>query len=169
VPLAGYLAASLAVVGAGLLVGAWLGRARPLIALGSVLALALPVAQAVETWEPAEYALSEFAWTPQSLAEIEDDYTLMLGGGVLDLREVDFTGQEAAVAVHVSFGDVQIIVPDGVAVEATVNARFGSATVFGTSVDGVTDDVVRVAGTEPGSGTLLLDLQVRFANLDVYR
>src|SRR5262245_8026116 len=62
VPTAGYFAAALATVGAGLLVGAWIGRARGLIALGIILALALASITAVEpmrrwhggvtTWAP---------------------------------------------------------------------------------------------------------------------
>jgi phage shock protein PspC (stress-responsive transcriptional regulator) len=171
IPVAGYLATGLAVVGGGLLVGAWLGRARGMIALGCVLALALPVADAVDAWEPPEYVADEFAWTPASTAEIEDEYAMAFGSGRLDLRQADFTGQDVTVAVDLSFGDMEVMVPADVAVAGTVRAQFGDATVFGDDYSGAANrQTIQYAGSgDPEAGTLHLDLNVRFGSLEVRR
>jgi hypothetical protein len=170
VPVAGYLATGLAVVGGGLLVGAWLGRARGMIALGCVLALALPAAHAVDSWEPPEYVGSEFEWTPTSRAELEDEYALSFGSGRLDLRQVDLAGQEVTVVVELTFGDFELTVPEDVAVDGTLTAQFGDATVLGTDYSGVNRQTIQDAGSgDPEAGTLHLDLSVRFGSLEVRR
>jgi phage shock protein PspC (stress-responsive transcriptional regulator) len=169
VPAAGYIAAALAVVGAGLVAGAWLGRARGLIALGLVLALALPVAHAAGTWEQPDH-VGDITWVPQSRADLDDEYAVMFGAGMLDLRQVDLAGEDVTITVIVTFGDVKVIVPPDVPVEATVDTRLGNATVFGTSAAGVTSGLIEDGGAgDPDAGTLRLELQSRFANLEVHR
>jgi hypothetical protein len=170
VPAAGFVAAGLAIVGVGLLVGAWRGRARGLIALGIIFALALPAAHALDTWDPPEYTGDEFAWTPQSRGELEDEYSIMFGTGRLDLREVDLSGEEVDVTVRITFGDVQIILPEDPAVEVTVDTQFADATVFGETSEGVTSDTFQDPGSrDPTDGTLRLDLHVTFAGMEVHR
>jgi phage shock protein PspC (stress-responsive transcriptional regulator) len=168
VPVSGYLAGGLTVIGAGLVVGAWLGRARPLIALGTVLALALPAAHAMEVWDRPQYVADDFHWRPASTAEIEDEYSLMFGEGELDLRQVDFTGQDVEIMLEVTFGQLRVVVPADVAVEASTYNRFSSTTVFGESSDGITQDTFRDPGSgDPADGLLRLDLRNRFGNLEV--
>lgn len=170
VPVSGYLAGGLAVIGAGLVVGAWLGRARPLIALGAVLALALPAAHAVEVWDRPQYIADDFHWQPASTTELDAEYSMMFGDGELDLRRIDFAGQEVEVTVAVTFGDMRVLVPPDVAVEASSYSRFSSTTVFGSSSDGVTQDSFQDPGSgDPADGLLRLDLQNRFGNLEVER
>jgi phage shock protein PspC (stress-responsive transcriptional regulator) len=170
VPAAGYVAAALAVVGGGLLAGAWLGPARGLIAFGVVLALALPVVQAVETWEHPD-GVGDLTWVPQSRAEVDDRYEVLFGAGLLDLRQVDVPAEDLEITVEVSFGDIRIIVPEDVPVEATVQTRFGSATVFDTTSAGVTrESVIEDGGTgDPDEGVLRLNLRASFANMEVHR
>lgn len=169
VPAAGYLAGALAVVGAGLLTGAWLGRARSLIALGLVLVLALPVVHVAETVDPPEN-MGDLTWTPQSLADVEEEYALTFGSGLVDLRQVDFSGREVAVTIRIMFGDMRVAVPEEVAVEATVHNQLGDTTVFGRSHDEISGGVVRDQGSgDPADGTLALDLHVRLGSLEVHR
>src|SRR5690554_2500644 len=91
VPLAGYVAAALAVVGAGLVAGAWLGGARSLIVPGLVLALVLPVAHAFDTYR-ADHVGTQVTWTPTDVTDLADRYEVRFGDGLLDLRQVDFAG-----------------------------------------------------------------------------
>lgn len=169
-PAAAYVAAALAVVGGGLLVGAWVGRARILIALGAVLALALPVAHGLDTWDQPENMGGTFAWTPQNQAELEDEYEVTFGSGVLDLRQLDLSDQEVDVTVRSSFSDMRVLVPDDVAVEATVDSRFGEARVLGQRSEGLGRKTVTDPGSgDPADGTLRLDLHVRFGELEVRR
>lgn len=169
IPVAGYLAAALAVVGGGLLVGAWLGRARRLIVLGLVLALAVPVAHGIESVDP-QGDVGDLTWTPRSPAEVADEYALRFGSGFLDLRNVDLAGQRTEITVRITFGEMEVVVPPDVAVEATVHSQFGDAQVFGQSRDGITDGVVHDPGSgDPADGLLLLDLHVRLGDLEVRR
>jgi phage shock protein PspC (stress-responsive transcriptional regulator) len=170
VPVAGYVAAALAVVGGGLLAGAWLGPARGLIALGVVLALALPAVQAVETWEQPDQ-VGDITWVPQTRAEVDERYDVLFGAGLLDLRQVDLSTDDVEITVDVTFGDLRIIVPEDVPVEATVQTRFGNATVFHTTSAGVTrESVIEDGGTgDPDEAVLRLNLRVSFANMEVHR
>jgi hypothetical protein len=169
VPATGYLAAALAVVGAGLLTGAWLGRARPLIALGVVLALALPVVHAMEAVDPPEN-VGDLTWVPQDRTELADEYALTFGSGVVDLRGVDFSGHRTELTIRIMFGEMRVALPDDVAVEATVRSPFGGATVFGESRDWASGETVTDPGSgDPADGTLLLDLHVQFGQLEVHR
>lgn len=169
IPAAGYLAAALAVIGAGLVTGAWLGRARPLIALGVVLALALPAVHALGSWDAPEN-VGDLTWIPQDQAELADEYALSFGSGTLDLRQVDFAGREREITVRISFGEMEVRLPPDVAVEATVRSQLGGATVLGHSRDGVSEGTVHDPGSgDPADGTLRLDLHVSFGDMDVHR
>lgn len=169
VPTPGYVSAALAVVGVGVLAGAWLGGGRPLIAVGVVLALALPLAHALDTWEPTA-GTGDVTWAPTSVAEVEDEYEVRFGSGLLDLRGVDLSGEEITINARASFGELRIIVPEDVAVEAVVETRLGGATVLGTASDGFTRETIRDPGSgAPDAGLLRLNLDVRLGGLEVLR
>ena len=74
------LAVALLVVGGGLLVGAWVGRARWLIAVGLLLALALGASAAARS-AGLDDGVGERTWTPRGDAS----YRLGAGEAVLDL------------------------------------------------------------------------------------
>jgi phage shock protein PspC (stress-responsive transcriptional regulator) len=172
VPPAGYVAAALATVGAGLVIGAWVGRARPLIALGLVLGLALPVLGAFDSWDRRHTVGADVTWQPATLAELRDEYALSFGEGTLDLRDLDFTGREETVEVRVVAGEIRVLLPPEVDVAAEVSVNAGDATVLGVNRGGVSTatDVVTDAGSDgPGGGILNLDVHVNFGNLVVTR
>jgi phage shock protein PspC (stress-responsive transcriptional regulator) len=169
VPAPGYLAAALAVVGVGLLIGAWLGGARSLIAFGVVLALALPAAQALDTWEVPEPA-GDRSWAPTAVADLQDDYAVTFGAGVLDLRGMDLAGQEVTVSARVIFGELRILVPEDVAVEADVTTSFAAAAVLGSDSEGFARETFRdPGGGDPGEGLLRLRVNASFADMEVHR
>jgi phage shock protein PspC (stress-responsive transcriptional regulator) len=170
VPVAGYLAAALAVVGAGLVTGAWVGRARPLIGLGVVLALGLPVAHAAGTWDRDQPVATNITWTPTSVADLDGRYQLTFGEGLLDLRQVDFAGQDVEISVEVTGGDIKVLVPPEVDVTANAAVFGGNATLFGQQAGGFVERTVTDpggAGTE--AGTLVINVRVRFGDIEVHR
>lgn len=172
IPAPGYVAAALTATGAGLLVGAWVGRARPLIALGLVLTLALPVAHAVEAWDPPRQpTATNITWQPTTVEQIDDRYAVSYGEGVLDLREVDFNGERVEVAVSVYAGEIRVLVPPEVTVDARTDVVVGAASVPGREAGGlVTNESLSLpAATEPAAGELSLELQVRFGSIKVMR
>lgn len=172
VPASGYVAAALAAVGAGLVVGAWLGRGRLLIAIGLVLVLALPAVHVASIWEgPRQPTATSITWVPDNVDDIGQRYAVSYGEGVLDLREVDFAGRRVELDVSVQGGEIRVLVPPEVSVTVQTDVIAGSVAVPGREAGGlVTDEPLRVPATvEPADGELVLDLRVRFGSIKVMR
>jgi phage shock protein PspC (stress-responsive transcriptional regulator) len=172
VPAAGYVAVALAVTGAGLLIGAWLGRARSLITLGALLVLALPATQILTDWDrPQQPVATSVTWTPADLAGLDEEYAVSYGDGLLDLRQVEFDGERVEVTVAVRAGEIRVLVPPDVTVIAHSDIVFGATEVFGVGTGGLnsTQSTTEPAPTEPPAGELVLRLDVRFGNIEVSR
>jgi phage shock protein PspC (stress-responsive transcriptional regulator) len=170
----GYFAAALAVVALGLLVGAWLGRARWLIALGLVLSAALGVATIAESADVARLRNrgGTIVWAPRSYAELEPRYDQSFGEATLDLTDVDFTDHEGDVDVTITAGNVDVELPDEVDVTVALRVRAGDAVVFGRNFSGVNVDTTRVSddGVDgPGGGRLRINLRVNAGHAEVRR
>lgn len=173
VPASVYFGVPLAVVGGGLVLGAWYGRARGLIAFGVVLSVLLAITAAVETWGPASPSRA-VNWRPASVAQLASDYRTNIGNAVLDLSGVDFTNQNASVRVHVSVGNLHVLLPPTVDVEVHSQVRVGNSTVLGQQWDGIDEGGHTVTVTDtgsdgPGGGNLTIDATVNMGNLEVRR
>ena len=99
------LAVALLVVGAGLLVGAWVGRARWLIAVGLVLALALGGSVAARS-TGLDDGVGERRWTPTGDAS----YALGAGEVVLDLSRLR-PRTTSEIEVELGVGRLLVLVP----------------------------------------------------------
>jgi hypothetical protein len=164
-----YIAVPLAVVAAALILGAWYGRARWLIAVGIVLSLALGIVAAAER---ADVRGGSVTWRPTTVELMDHTYTISTGSAVLDLSALDFTGRSEAVDARVGVGDLVVIVGSrvDVRVEATVN--IGNGDVFGTEWDGIGQSTRTFAdnGTDgPGGGDLVVRASVDVGNVEVRR
>ena len=95
-----------------------------------------------------------------------------MGTATLDLRQVDFTGQDRAVEVDVNVGELTILLPPTVDVTAGAKVSFGTAQVLGHEWSG-TDQAARTitdTGTDGiGGGTLRLDMKMDAGSLEVTR
>lgn len=174
IPVAAYFAAALAVIGGGLVLGAVLGRARGMIFLGLALTLALSVSGFNDdfNWKHGANGGGDVTWTPQSFSDLQDTYTHQAGAAELDLRDLDFTGQDKTVHLRIQAGDLRVVVPPNVDVTADASVRLGSATVFDRNANGVriNDFTVTDLGRDgEGGGKLHLDIQVSLGNAEVYR
>ncbi len=121
-----YVALSVAIVGTGLLVGAWRGRSRGLFFLGLALLPFLGV-----TWVTGNVDQIVAEWeadNPNILRDavvIVDDVTgleridLGVGEATIDLSDTTFTG-DAELRVTMDAGQLTVIVPDDVRVRASV-------------------------------------------------
>jgi hypothetical protein len=168
VPGGGYLATVLAVVGAGLLVGAWSGRARWLIAIGAAVTVLLIPAAAADRAGPS----GSTTWNPSSIQQLDDVYRASVGDATLDLSAVDFRGEDRTLRVQVNIGNLQIIVPPDVDVVVDADLSTGNAHVFGTTWAGLSQQprtVTDNGGDGPGGGTLTLHARVGVGNLEVRR
>jgi phage shock protein PspC (stress-responsive transcriptional regulator) len=158
----------LAVIGAGLVVSAFLGRARGLIPLGILLALVTGASAAAHD-VPVHAGTGERVWAPTSAATLRPTYELGAGSATLDLRHLAATpGTPLHVKVDVGAGQIRVLLPADLG--ATVHAHAGVGNIVlpgqedhnGMGADGTWSD--------PGSGTagsVDLDLNVGFGEVEV--
>jgi len=168
-----YFFGVLLTIALGLLIGSWFGRARWLIALGFIAAAALGISTIAETQvNRYEGSGSDVYWQPVSAQTMAERYEHNFGNAVLDLSKVDFTDQDEALSVHVSFGDLTVILPPDVdtTVRAEVNA--GDAAIFDSKVSGFQNsptDVVDFGTDGEGGGKLNITLKVNAGSAEVHR
>ena len=159
-----YLALALLVVAAAMLVGSRWGRARGLIPVGLLLAAAATVTAVTDV------SLSGGVGTrhrsPQTPAQVRP-YRLGVGELTVDLRELEFRGTQR-IRAEVGVGQLVVLVPSDVDVEADAHVGFGQVTAFGRSSDG--SDVDRQFDREADGETsrrLVLDLDAGIGQIDV--
>jgi len=128
-----YVAAELAVVGAGTLLGTWLGNGRRLIPLGVLLAVALLISTQLPT-----LTAGELRQAPVSGTELRSDYVLGAGEVRLDLTGIadPATLDGRTVSIRNGMGQVVVIVPDDVDVTVAAHVDFGHVQLFTREVGG---------------------------------
>ncbi len=165
------LAVALLVVGAGLLLGAFVGRARWLIAPGLVLALALGASVAARNAGLGD-GLGERTWTPAGDAS----YSLGAGEAVLDLSALPARGS-FDVDAELGVGRLLVLVPRDVRVTGEAEAGVGELLVVQGDgrrrvLDPDDDTDVRERFSFPGQAggpTVELDLEVGMGQIEVRR
>lgn len=157
------LAACVAVCGVGLVIGALAGRARAMIPIGVLLAMALGVSAALPrdlTWSAGTRD-----WAPVQ-ADLASSYVLGAGKAHLDLSHLGTT--TATIDARIGAGRLIVFVPrqSGVIIDAKVSA--GRVFVFGREQDGTGVEVKQaVAPAGRSAGTLTLHLEGGFGDLEV--
>jgi hypothetical protein len=163
-----YLALSVGVLGIGLVVGAWRGRARGLVWLGLPLTLVLAVVATAEV--SLDGGTGDRLYRPQSIADVRDDYRIGAGSLRLDLSDLDFTGQSVTSKVSAGIGNVEVLVPREVDVEVIGRTGVGEAELFGERDDDFQDRTVFDDGPDgEGGGRLQLVLEVGLGRVEVER
>jgi phage shock protein PspC (stress-responsive transcriptional regulator) len=173
ISLAGYLAAALAVVGTGLVVGTWYGRSRGLIALGAVLVAALVPVATVEQLGLAQAASDRFEAVdirPTTVAEVAgrvDEYGF--GDVQYDLTEVDLAGETVGLEVRMGAGELVVDVPADATLVVDIEVGAGEIDVLGRQSDGLAVSSDRTVSGEDGAGTVQLDVRMGFGTVEVNR
>ena len=157
------LSSALAVVGLGLVAGAWWGRSRGLIVLALLLGLGLAGTVAVR---PAlEAGVGERTWRPTAAGS----YRLGVGEATLDLRDLPVRESgPTAVKARVDVGHLVVIVPDGLRVSLDAKAQLGDLLVLGGDTNGRDVNKHADLGGE-GAPQVRLDLSVRTGQVEVRR
>ncbi|MGW0229796.1 PspC domain-containing protein [Actinopolymorpha singaporensis] len=170
IPAGGYVAAALAVVGLGLIAGTWFGRSRGLIAVGTILAVALVPVTAVDFGVTA--AAHDHRVRPTSLEQVRPSYDYPTGRVRLDLTRLPLRdGQEVRTSVDLGTGELVVRVPPRVDVHVDADVGVGDLKVFHQTRSGA-DNTIRttdVGRDGTGGGDLWLKVDLGVGHLEVDR
>ena len=133
-----FFGAALAVLGIGLVVGAWWGRARILILLVLLLAPMGVVASFVTA--PLEGGIGERTFAPVTAAEVQDEYRSLGGRITLDLTQLITSPRDIHIAASVAVGQLQVILPEGASIEIRTRVGAGDVLVLGSQDVGTSLD-----------------------------
>jgi len=168
-------ALTLAVVGGGLVIGAFARGGRGLIAVAIPLALvtyALAVLP-ISRFGP-QHGVGERTWQPSAVADLQGFYRLSAGEATLDLRELSLTGtDDLRTVVQLGTGSLTVLLPAGTAdVEVRCEAGVGELSCldgqdsgFGPELDGM--DLG--SDGQAGGGRLVVTASVGAGELAVTR
>jgi len=164
----GYVALLLVVLGAGLVLGARVGRTRWPIAVG-ILVLPALVLTDLASGVPGGEVGDVFA-APRSLGDLEDAYRVTAGTLTLDLRELQGLDGTTEVDLSMGVGAVWVLVPPDLPVTARTRADTGVVDVLGRVRDGEGLDLtVTGAGADGAADRLALDIEVGAGYVEVTR
>ena len=170
IPLAGYLAAALLVIGLTLVAATWFGMARGLLPVGVLLAIAVVIITAAgPAIRVPVAATSTHAYT--SLAELPAGDSTDVGTLSVDLSRLAVTS-DVTYAAHVDLGQLVVKVPEDTTVLINYKADLGAVRAYGAEVKAGSDlagDVKDPQPTRPGQHTLTLNLSVDAGNIEVQR
>jgi phage shock protein PspC (stress-responsive transcriptional regulator) len=164
-----YLALALAVLGAGLLVGTVVGRARWLVWLGVLVSVALIASSTAEVVFRGGAGDREFR--PTSVSAVADRYEVGAGTMTIDLSQVDFTDRDVRTDVRAGVGDIRIAVPPEVDVTIRAHAGAGDLTLLGVHYEGlqVSQTITDDGPDGAGGGALELVVNVGLGEVEVFR
>jgi hypothetical protein len=167
------LAVFLTVLGGGLLVGTWWGRAWGLIPIG-LLAAPLVAVTALAGSVPVEGGVAERLFQPRTPAEVRSDYRLAGGALILDLSNVQPRAGLPPVQASVAGGRLLVVLPDEVAAKIRGRVGVGNLDLLGHVDNGVQVDstVTEPAAKPPAKGaapTVELDLMAGYGVIEVRR
>jgi phage shock protein PspC (stress-responsive transcriptional regulator) len=159
------LALALIVVGLGLIAGAWFGRSRALIVLGMALIPLAATAALIQV--PISGGAGDRTVTPLTATDLQGEYRLGAGQLTLDLTGLDLGGGSRTVTASVALGQLNVVVPRNVTVDAHGQAGAGQLDLLGHVVGGARVETTATSAGSPGGGSLHLDLRVGLGQVRV--
>lgn len=162
------LAASLAVVAVGLLIGTFVGRSRGLIVLGIILSLTTAASAALEAVDISG-GVGERNWAPTTSQAAAEDFRLGVGEATLDLRDlaIPSTGLVDPVSASVGIGKLIVLVPDDVDVDLSAEVGLGQVNINGELASRNDADVHTTIDVPNEAGTIALDLEMGLGDIAV--
>jgi phage shock protein PspC (stress-responsive transcriptional regulator) len=165
------LAAGLVIVGLGLVVAAWWGRAWSLAVLGVLFASAIAIADLIDV--PFDAGTGDRTVVVDTRAELADTHELFAGTLTLDLRRAPLGDGTSTMEAAVGMGKMRVIVPRDASVE--VDAKVKAGNIDGALAPSPDEGGIDLHETFAAGGErmrvpdLRLDLQVGIGELEVDR
>lgn len=151
-------AVALAVIGIGLVAGAFLRRGHGLLVVTAPLAGFVLIASLVGPIEIDHASMGSREWIPASAADLESRYQLTMGDATLDLRSVQLT-ENRTVDIDVRMGEVNVLVPADMTVRTHCDVSLGEM----QCPQGLSGP------NTPGAPVLDLNIDVNMGNVEVHR
>ncbi len=160
-------AACLAVIACGLVVGAWWGRARVLIAVGVLLVPIVVVSGFMHL--PLRGSVGDTWVNTRLIDEVPEDQEILIGTLNMNLADLrDFEGTRE-LDVTVVAGRATIFVPAAIGLTIEGHIEFGNANVGHGRQEGDDLDLYAEVAGKPGAGHLTIDFRGGVAALYVER
>jgi len=157
-----YLALAVTILGLGVLVGTFYGRARWLIPFGLLLVPATAGAGIVEY----ENVARNETLRPTTFAELETAYELGVGQLIIDLTDLPWDGETVNLDASVGVGRLELLVPPGVAVDARTEVGIGASLNPSGDQGGLGVESDFYVGSA-ADGTVVTNLDVGIGEIDV--
>ena len=161
---ADYVAATIGVIGVGLLAGVIWGRSIALIVVGLLLLPILFFSRFVPLNLNGEFG--EVRYAPSTISQVQPEYRLAAGELRLDLSEIDLVGGTLNVLVEVGAGEVIIDLPPDAGLDIDASVGIGELRLLARHDTGI-GIVSRV--TEAGDGKLILEINLGAGSVEVRR
>jgi hypothetical protein len=161
-----YMALAVTILGIGLLVGSFIGRARWLIVVGVILVptmLFSPVFEYEWTHESFEQSVA-----PDTFAELDESYQLDIGNLNIDLTDLPWQGQIIELSASVDAGNIEIRLPRGVGLTGIAEVSAGRVAGPGRESSGLGNPALTFNTPGP-RGTVILDARVDLGNIEISR
>jgi phage shock protein PspC (stress-responsive transcriptional regulator) len=159
-----YPAAALLVIGVGLVVGAWAGRARWLVVPGLLVVPAVLAASLIDV--PLRGGYGRRTFHPVSATTVRSPYRLIAGDLILNLESLA-AGVSRPVVATVGVGSILVVVPHHGAVRVRARTGAGELSVLDQDVDGIEARMDRRFGR--GTTVIELDLGTGLGSITVIR
>jgi phage shock protein PspC (stress-responsive transcriptional regulator)/predicted membrane protein len=164
------LAAGLIVIGLGLVVTAWRGRAWSLAILGVLFASVIVLAEVIDV--PFDAGAGDRRVAVDTRGELADNHELFAGELTLDLRRAPLTADTTTLEAAVGMGHLRVIVPRDANVDVDARVKAGDITGdLAPPLDdgGVDQHETFSAGDSEPARNLRLELRVGIGELEVDR
>lgn len=162
VPLGTIVPILLIALGLGVAISAVLGEDSGLtgvaVFLGVVLAIGALLFTVLDT--PVRGGMGERNHAPTTATELEDSYGVLAGTVTVDLADLVLAPGTTELAVTTVLGEVEVVVPAGMAVDVDATVAGGTIDLLGTTTDGLgLSDGYTSEGYDQADSRLRLELR----------
>ena len=164
-------ALALTVLGGGLIVGAWWGRARSLIWIGVVMFPFVAFLSLIDlSMVSLDGDVGSINERPRDQIEIAGGYEVLAGEAFFDMSDFEFmVDEQAELSVDLAFGQVVVMVPRDVYVDADISLEGGEIVFFDDRRAGQGVSIVDTDGDSASDARLSLDIEGALGQIEVLR
>jgi hypothetical protein len=160
---------TLILIGIMLIVTARRDSPEGMIFLGIVLS-AVVLLGSLASWPSFEGGVGENDIAPASFEQVEAEYSWAVGSQEIDFSDVSFPEGATSVELRLGTGNIQVIIPDDVAVRVDWSIGLGNADVFDENRSGVNPGgSYQSEGFDSAETQLEIDVSLGMGSLEVRR